>query len=142
MGLSYFEITVEGVGRSVNNGGDQDEDKSEVAVEDSVKSSNDNGDKGDKDDMGETRSESDDEDPFSVAIGFCGEFAQLTNALCGWRKLSFGYHSDDGGCYANGGRMPERFLDPFGKGDTVGCGVDWERKRYYFTCNGELLGKI
>jgi hypothetical protein len=58
----------------------------------------------------------------------------------GWKEFTWGYHSDDGKIYAEHiyGR---RYGPEFGKGDIVGCGVDWQSEAYFFTLNGQFLGK-
>jgi hypothetical protein len=58
----------------------------------------------------------------------------------GWDACSYGYHGDDGGIFHASGDMLKRFGPSFGKGDTVGCGVDFKQGGIFFTLNGELLG--
>jgi hypothetical protein len=58
----------------------------------------------------------------------------------GWDSLSYGYHSDTGSIYHNSKRSLRRVGPTFGRGDTVGCGVDYSRGNIFFTLNGKLLG--
>lgn len=83
-----------------------------------------------------------------MAIGLCGEFANMKRSWPGWSNsgLSTGYHGDDGYLRETMDETssPVRFCDekyPTG-GVTVGCGIDWEAGAYYFTHEGELVGKL
>ena len=63
--------------------------------------------------------------------------------LPGWDHLSMGYHGDDGGLYyASSSRARRRYGPTFGEGDTVGCGVDYQRQCFFFTRNRSFLGQI
>lgn len=77
-----------------------------------------------------------------ISVGFCGEFCDLTSAQVGWNTWSAGYHSDDGGIYAENSqasRMHETG-HTFEHGNTVGCGIDYASDVYYFTVDGEVVG--
>ena len=58
----------------------------------------------------------------------------------GGDSSSYGYHGDDGGIFHASGDMLKRFGPPYGKGDTVGCGVDYLNGGIFFTLNGKMLG--
>jgi Ran-binding protein 9/10 len=58
----------------------------------------------------------------------------------GWREFSWGYHGNDGMTFTEGHRGLD-YGPKFGKGDIVGCGVDWQTEAYFFTLNGQFLGK-
>jgi hypothetical protein len=86
----------------------------------------------------ELDSESDDT---MVAIGVCGEFADLNLSLCGQKLHSVGYHSIDGCIYDFSGGLDSDDIDgnqPYGKDDVVGCGIDWDADEFFFTLNGKL----
>lgn len=75
------------------------------------------------------------------AIGFCGEYTNLTRALPGWYVWSAGYHGDDAAVFESNGRGKYKTGSFYGPGDTVGCGIDYERNKYFFTRNGKVVGK-
>jgi hypothetical protein len=58
----------------------------------------------------------------------------------GWDPETWGYHGDDGHKFSNSG-MGDSYSETYGIGDTVGCGVDNER-RIFFTKNGKHLGNM
>ena len=56
---------------------------------------------------------------------------------------SWGYHGDDGYVRTSTTiweRERDKF-EPFGKGDTIGCGVDFEKSTVFWTKNGKRLSK-
>ena len=57
----------------------------------------------------------------------------------GGEYRSWGYHGDDGGIFMGQGEWSVQY-DKYGKGDTVGCGLDQQRQ-IFFTKNGTYLGK-
>lgn len=75
-----------------------------------------------------------------VAVGIATESFHIHSRMPGWDSLSFGYHGDDGGIFHSSGGMVERFGPTFGKGDTVGCGIDYVAQAIFFTLNGKFLG--
>ena len=75
----------------------------------------------------------------SVTIGFCGEFCDLTAAHPGWRMWSVGYYANDGYVFEEGRAIYDTGRG-FGPGNTVGCGIDYTKGRYFFTLDGEVIG--
>jgi len=75
-----------------------------------------------------------------VAVGLATESFHIHSRMPGWDSLSFGYHGDDGGIFHSSGGMVERFGPTFGRGDTVGCGIDYVAQAIFFTLNGKFLG--
>ena len=85
-----------------------------------------------------------------------GRFYDGTGAChLGWRKTSYGYHSDDGSKWRNdkvagprsNGMMinGEKYAESFGgekgsKVDVIGCGIDYQRRAIFFTKNGKFQG--
>jgi hypothetical protein len=78
-------------------------------------------------------------EPRMVNIGFCSAHACIYRTLPGKRIFTWGYNSHNGYVFEdNRGGMA--YGPKFGKGDIVGCGVDWQIEAYYFTLNGQFLG--
>ena len=75
-----------------------------------------------------------------VAIGLSSEQFATHSRMPGWDTHSYGYHGDDGGIFHASGDMLKHFGPAFGKGDTIGCGVDYSNNSIFFTLNGEFLG--
>lgn len=75
-----------------------------------------------------------------VAVGLATKDYSCPGRMPGWDTLSFGYHGDDGGIFHASGEMKRRFGPRFGKGDTVGCGVDHRNGGIFFCLNGKFLG--
>lgn len=77
-----------------------------------------------------------------VVIGFCGEFADMTNALIGWNVWTVGYHGDDGMIFENRDTKHGDYdtKRKFGPGNTVGCGIDYSQNEYFFTRDGKIVG--
>lgn len=73
-----------------------------------------------------------------VAIGLALNDYPTVSAQPGWRYGSFAYHSDDGRKF-RGQSMGTKYGPKFGRGDTVGCGVDYLSRSIFFTLNGEAL---
>ncbi|KAJ1669976.1 hypothetical protein GGF44_002527, partial [Coemansia sp. RSA 1694] len=59
--------------------------------------------------------------------------------LPGWDAGSWGYHGDDGNSFDGDGRG-SKYGPGFTTGDTVGCGIDFMKRRVFFTRNGFFLG--
>ena len=79
-----------------------------------------------------------------VGVGLCGaktKSEKSTNTLPGYRKDSWGFHSDDGQKYRAGKNNPFG-LQPCGINDTIGCGVDWGHGTIFFTKNAVNLGLL
>lgn len=72
-----------------------------------------------------------------IVAGF-GPLELCTRSLPGLVDNSMGYHGDDGRLYEKPGRLG-KLAPRYGTGDTVGCGLDFERSKYFYTKNGELV---
>ena len=75
-----------------------------------------------------------------VTVGFCGEFCDLTAPGLAGNMWSVGYDGLDGGIYEGFGRRRHMTGRTFGHGNTVGCGIDWNRKEYFVTLGQEVIG--
>jgi hypothetical protein len=52
---------------------------------------------------------------------------------------SWAYHGDNGGFYAYTAYDAQYTGQPYGPGDTVGCGVDFTTGKIWYTVNGEIV---
>ncbi|KAL3823672.1 hypothetical protein ACHAXA_009777 [Cyclostephanos tholiformis] len=75
-----------------------------------------------------------------ISIGLSTGSFCIQGKMPGWDFASYGYHSDDGGIFHGTGIPPRRRRPPYGPGDVVGCGLDYEAGRIFFTKNGRFLG--
>ena len=66
----------------------------------------------------------------------------MVNVHVGWYGWTIGYHNDDGGIYEQ--CSPKKYATGkvFGPNHTVGCGIDYAAGEYYFTLDGEPVGKF
>lgn len=73
----------------------------------------------------------------TIGIGFSSKAVSLSRAP-GWEPESWGYHGDDGHCFAsqNAGK---HYGPTFTTGDVIGCGVNFRTGTAFFTKNGENL---
>jgi hypothetical protein len=92
--------------------------------------------------ISEQESESEESEPKAptVTIGMCGEFCNQLYAHCGWKVWSVGYHGDNGMIYEEYGSRKHDTKRTYGAGHTVGCGVNYESEKYFFTLDGEIIG--
>jgi Ran-binding protein 9/10 len=79
-----------------------------------------------------------------VGMGFATRYV-LLNRMPGWdtaRGPTWGYHGDDGGIFIHSedGSRGHLYGPKYTTGDTVGCGVDFDKGVIFFTKNGVLLG--
>ena len=74
----------------------------------------------------------------AVAIGFSSAKSSLER-LPGWEPESWAYHGDDGKAFY-GSQQGQSYSHTFGQGDTIGCGVDFNKGQAFFTKNGTDLG--
>lgn len=81
----------------------------------------------------------------SNAIGFATQPARLNN-MPGWFNPiapSWAFHGDDGHLFANKNMGFQEYAEPYGKGDTIGCGVIFQNGVdgvIFYTRNGKSLG--
>ncbi len=72
-----------------------------------------------------------------IGIGFSTRTVALSRPP-GWEPESWGYHGDDGHCFA-AQNIGKSYGPKFGPGDTVGCLVNFRLGQALFTKNGEQL---
>jgi ankyrin repeat protein len=82
-----------------------------------------------------------------MAIGFC-TLGAAGLEFPGWPPLnrtfstrSWAYHGDDGGFFDGVAPRGMDHASPYQPGNTVGCGIDLEEGRMWFTLNGKRLDK-
>ncbi|TFY60350.1 hypothetical protein EVJ58_g5201 [Rhodofomes roseus] len=73
-----------------------------------------------------------------ISIGFSAGNVRLSR-LPGWEHGSWGYHADDGWCFA-GTKDGTPYGPTFDSGDVIGCGIDFSQHRAFYTKNGAFLG--
>ncbi|EKX73842.1 hypothetical protein BEWA_038800 [Theileria equi strain WA] len=74
-----------------------------------------------------------------IVVGFSHSNYHL-NKHPGSEPNSFGYKSEDG-TRMNGGSKTETYGSTYGKGDVIGCGIDYIKQCYFCTKNGTLIGE-
>lgn len=98
----------------------------------------------------ESKAAPDDVQYRELAIGFSTVEAKLLE-FPGWpssaapNALSWAYHGDNGGFYTSYKRKINTLIsqaEPYGFGDTVGCGVDFGECTIFFTKNGKRVGEL
>ncbi|OPB40882.1 hypothetical protein A0O28_0009630 [Trichoderma guizhouense] len=88
------------------------------------------------------------EGPVNFAIGLCGEFVNFGSSLPGTRfHPSIGFQSDDGRIFisAIGDQKQQpasQKIGPFAQSVKIGCGIDWNERKIFFTRNGEIVAKV
>ena len=75
-----------------------------------------------------------------TCIGLAHASYDMDNNQVGWRADSYGYHSDDGGLFAEQGSHASSG-SIWSVGDRVGCGYESSSGSIYFTHNGDRVGK-
>ena len=63
-------------------------------------------------------------------------FSAITKLLfifCSWDIDSCGYHGDDGCLFTGGGGYGNPFGPTFATGDTVGAGINYASREFFFT---------
>ncbi|KAK0745309.1 hypothetical protein B0T21DRAFT_100723 [Apiosordaria backusii] len=85
--------------------------------------------------LNKKKSSSDEMTP--IAIGFSSPAAALNRAP-GWEPESWGYHGDDGHCYASQ-NVGKSYGPKFGPRDTIGCLMNFRLGQVSFTKNGKEL---
>ena len=73
-----------------------------------------------------------------IGIGLTSEGSPL-NRMPGWEKSTIGYHGDDGKLFYEFGSGRD-YGRTFGTSDVVGCGIDLDSRKVFFTKNGMFLG--
>jgi Ran-binding protein 9/10 len=58
----------------------------------------------------------------------------------GWDNGSWSYHGDNGKLYSESGEGTP-YGPTYGTGDTVGCGIDFQKRELFFTKNSVHIGK-
>ena len=76
----------------------------------------------------------------SVGVGLATESFRWYKRMPGWDKFSYGYHGNDGGLYQGSPQLLRPYGPKFGPGDTIGCGLDYQRRSIFFTWHGVFLG--
>lgn len=60
--------------------------------------------------------------------------------MLGWGSDTWGYHGDDGIIYHQNKAV--LYSEKYTSGDTIGCGLNFETGKVFFTKNGTPLGKL
>jgi len=74
-----------------------------------------------------------------IAIGLAGSNFPMKDTMPGWKRRSYGYHSDDGSVWESRTKVAD-YGDKFGVGDAIGCGLDYRTSTIFYTLNGKFLG--
>ncbi len=68
----------------------------------------------------------------------------MSDGYPGWLHCepSIGYHGGDGDMYESTASKESKGTGKtFAEGDTIGCGINWDKGSVYYTLNGEWVGK-
>lgn len=76
----------------------------------------------------------------SIGIGLATDQFRWHKRMPGHDRYSYGYHGDDGGLFRGSPQLLRLYGPPFGVGDTIGCGLDYQRRAIFFTWHGVFLG--
>lgn len=76
-----------------------------------------------------------------IGVGFSSNtyFSIEGDQMIGWIPGSYGYHSDDGTIHGVG--ELEVNWPTFKAGDIVGCGINYDTSKIFYTLNGRMLGE-
>ncbi|KAK0635572.1 hypothetical protein B0T17DRAFT_587040 [Bombardia bombarda] len=74
----------------------------------------------------------------AIGVGFASKSVALQRAP-GWEPESWGYHGDDGHCFA-AQNVGKSYGPKFGPKDTIGCLINFRLGHALFTKNGDELG--
>ncbi|KJA29365.1 hypothetical protein HYPSUDRAFT_50788 [Hypholoma sublateritium FD-334 SS-4] len=61
--------------------------------------------------------------------------------LPGWEPNSWGYYGEDG-TSLSADKSGSQYGQPYGGGDTIGCGIDFTTHKAFYTKNGTLIGPV
>ena len=75
-----------------------------------------------------------------IGVGLSKKGTSL-NMLPGWRWGSLGYHGDDGHLFDGTSGLGKDYGPKFTANDIIGCGINFVKKEFFYTKNGETLGK-
>ena len=75
-----------------------------------------------------------------IGLGLCRPETYVYG-MPGWSATSWGYDGDDGRKFHDPEGMGSRYANTYGVNDTIGCGLNMETGKLFFTKNGDYLGK-
>ena len=78
--------------------------------------------------------------PSIIGLGLCRPETYVFG-MPGWHLTSWGYHGDDGKKFNKPPGLGLRYSNQYEVNDTVGCGLNMETGRLFFTKNGVNLGE-
>lgn len=71
-------------------------------------------------------------------MGFCEEYVEL-GTMVGEAKGSWAYYDLNGKIGAEGTKS--EYGESYGRGDVIGCGMNFNKNIAFFTKNGTVIGK-
>ncbi|KIW08834.1 uncharacterized protein PV09_00763 [Verruconis gallopava] len=79
------------------------------------------------------------ENAVQISVGFSGHKV-TARRMPGWEPDSYGYAADDGCLLLGNSNSPKKYGPPYGNGDVIGCGINFNKNHIFFTKNGNHLG--
>jgi len=76
----------------------------------------------------------------NICVGLSDK-TTLLNRQPGQDQNSYGYQGETGKKFCGNGQKGEAYGPPYGKNDTVGCGIHYTKGHVFFTLNGKHLGR-